>query len=801
MMRWFAGLSGFVLAVCLATGCNRQCFLSKEVFDEARTSLLPPSKELDYTLPEAIQTDITPPPPTVLCPDRPPRYLCLQEAIAIALETGTASTRTLQGANGPGSGLYDQSMFQTPPLTGAQTGNLAQFTDYVRVLALNPAASGLDMEAALSRFDANWISSMNWTVQDNLLQGLGSFSNGVNPATLQTSIVKMLASGGFVSTTLTESYTLLSQPPATVITNPQYTTSLTFAFEQPLLRNFGVRINQLLSGSPTPLSPFGIPGNIVAQYSQRQNGPLQGGQFVSNDGILIARLRFDQNRADFERVIQGLVLQVEVAYWNLYNAYGQLYSFEESLRIAHRAWMIAYAQLQASKISAAEYAPVRGQFEDFRTQRAQAMGLVLDGERNLRFILGLPPEDGCRLVPCTPPTLAHLCPDWSISLQDALNLRPELVLARDNLRLAQYNLEVAENFMKPDLRFAANYQPIGFGTRLDGRGTFVDANGAIQPSNSLRSLIDGHFANWTIGMNLNVPLGFRLESAGVRLAKIAVAQNYYLIKDQEQKATYTVQQQYQKLQEWYKRIETTRAARKAYAEAVDVRFKKIVAGSAVADISFLDFQTKLSTAQVAEYGAIAEYNNSLARFEWSKGTILKYDNVHIAEGQLPQCAQVRAVEHEKERSHAIVLRERPDPLMHPGRLTHGGDVPPMETPAPLPFEQPPSPLNPTGEPGSVEKLEVMPRPQPVEKPAEVVPRPAEKPAALAPPPASMLLPGPNVPVAPTLEGPVLPPAEPAFKATPPSIVPPQLPALPTTGTIGPMPLTPRLPGFPTSGAN
>ncbi len=491
---------------------------------------------------------------------------------------------------------------------------------------------------------------MQWTATDNLLQGFNSFQNG-DSAAFQTGIVKALASGGFVSTSFSENYQLLSQPPTGTfgVVNPLYTSQLTLGFEQPLFRNFGVRINELLSGITSPTTGIGVPGQLANLYGGRQSQILQSGGLVTTDGILVSRLRFDQQRADFERVIQGLVLQVEVAYWNLYNSYGQLYSFEESMRIAHRAWMIAYAQLQSGKINAADYAPVRGQYEDFRTQRTTALGLVLDNERNLRFILGLPAEDGCRLVPITPPALAHFEPDWCASLNDALRLRPELVMVRDNLRLAQYNLEVAENFLKPDVRFAAQYVPQGFGTTLQGRNNIGPiVTDPSQPANSLQSLASDHYNNWTVGLTATVPLGFRLENANVRAARISVAQNYYLIKDQEQKATSTLDQAYQKLQEWYMRIEQTRASRKAYAEAVDVRFKKILAGAALADISFLDFQTKLATAQAAEYGAIAEYNNSLARFEWSKGTILKYDNIHIAEGALPQCAQVRAVEHEKE---------------------------------------------------------------------------------------------------------------------------------------------------------
>ena len=733
MMRWPLGVFGFILAVSLVTGCNRQCFLNKAEYNNPASALLTPDMEANYALGSQPFTPLTNAPPTVMAPDRPPRYLSLQEAIAIALENGTASTSTLQGANGPGSGLFSLQMFQTPPLTGAQIGNIASFTDNIRVLSLNPAISGADIEGALSRFDASWITSTNWTVTDNLLQGLNSFQNGM-AASFQSGIVKALASGGFASVSFIQNYQLLTSPPTGTfsILNPLYTSQVVLGFEQPLLRNFGDRINSMLGGITTPVTGLGVPGNFANLYGTRQSQALQAGSIVASDGILIARLRFDQQRADFERVMQGLVLQVEVAYWNLYNAYGQLYSFEESLRVAHKAWMIAHAQMVSGKISAADYWPVRGQFEDFRTQRATALGLVLDNARNLRGIIGLPVEDGCRIIPVTPPTLAHLEPDWPSSMRDALTMRPELVVARDNLRLAQMNLEVAENFLKPDVRFAAQYIPQGFGNTLQGRGLLTQLADPTQPSNALQSLASGHFANWTIGLTATVPLGFRLENAGVRAARIAMAQNYYLVRDQENKVTQALTQQFMKLQEWYKRVETTRAARKAYAQSIDVRFKQIQAGAKIPDIAFLDFQAKLATAMASEYTAIAEYNNSQARLQWAKGTILQYNNVHIAEGALPKCAQVRAVEHEKERSKAIVLRERPDPLTHPARLAHTNEVPHMETPRPLPFlEQPAAPL-----PGP--SPETLPQPTPGTPPQlqapttpSIVPTAATAPGAAA----------------------------------------------------------------------
>jgi hypothetical protein len=78
------------------------------------------------------------------------------------------------------------------------------------------------------------------------------------------------------------------------------------------------------------------------------------------------------------------------------------------------------------------------------------------------------------------------------------------------------------------------------------------------------------------------------------------------------------------------------------------------------------------------YAAIAQYNSALATFEFAKGAIMEHDSVFISEGPLPRCAQVRAVEHERQRTEAIVLRDLDHPVM-PASCAAG---PPGTVPAP-----------------------------------------------------------------------------------------------------------------------
>src|SRR5262249_44182633 len=104
-----------------------------------------------------------------------------------------------------------------------------------------------------------------------------------------------------------------------------------------------------------------------------------------------------------------------------------------------------------------------------------------------------------------------------------------------------------------------------------------------------------------------------------------------------------------------------RAQREAAAQQLEARFKEFLAGRGTLDI-LLEAQRFWADALRDEYTAISQYNNALAGFEFAKGTILQHDSVVISEGPLPQCAQVRAADHEKERAKGLVIRERAKPV-------------------------------------------------------------------------------------------------------------------------------------------
>jgi outer membrane protein TolC len=673
MMRWKRILVALAVTFAGICGCKQQCFLMECDLQHYQELGLPARVECDPTAPIQPQVHMVAPPPTVVDPERPPRFLTLAEAIAIALENGrigNGNTTTLSLGVAP-------SAFSQLNLTAGHGGSSQTFeglTPDIRVLRLDPAKFGSDIEQALSKFDAQWQTTLSWNTTDNAVSG--SFINQFQPnsesASFRTSLLKPLPTGGVAGITWDTNYRLLGAPQGNV-PNPSYTTDLQFQFEQPLLQGFGIEINQLRPNHPGTINPFGLATSI--------------GSFTNVEGILVTRIRFDQDRAHFENLVQEMVLAVKQSYWNLYGAYWNLYAQEQALRQSYEAWKINKARFEAGRIPVQDFAQTRQQYEQFRSARLSALGQVLENERGLREILGLPVEDCSRLVPIDEPTLTPYQPDWCAALNEALALRPPLVVQREELKAKLFNVMLQKNSLLPDLRSFATYGLNGIGSRLDGPDDNV---------NALRSLATDRFTNWALGLRLSVPLGYRAQHAQLRNARLQLAQQYMLLRDYEGRATHFLSQEYGAVIAAHAQIEINRSQRIAASEQLEARFKNYLAGVGTLDI-LLESQRVWASALQQEYQSIVLYNNALVSFEFAKGTILQDENVHIAEGPLPGCAAERAVDHLKERTKALVLRQRAAPEINGSCCgNEGPGVPHMtSTAAPvstLPFleQNPPS---------------------------------------------------------------------------------------------------------------
>jgi outer membrane protein TolC len=711
-MGWKRLWAAMTLLLPMAVGCKQRCFITEADFERVKTTELN-NLELDPQLSEKPVTELVGPPPTLENLDRKVRFISLAECIALSLEQGTVGQPSLLF---PGTALDNLVQF---------TGRGIAGSDAIRVLALDPARAGAEIEGALSKFDANFISSLQYTTTDvpigttqqTLQAGLAAGSsstitaNQTQAATGSMGLQKLLPTGGVAGITFNLPYTYTNLPARI---NPAYQPQLQFQFEQPLLQGFGVEINELRASHPGSILN---PGIVQTQTTQ--------------EGIIISRLRFDEQRAEFERNVNQMLLNVEVAYWNLYGAYWTLYSREQGLRFAYEAFKLSKFRYEAGQVKAADFYQTKGQYELFRAQRVQAIATVLENERQLRALLGLPIEDGTRLMPSDSPTLAPYYPDWRTSLEEALNKRPELYMTRQEVKVSQANVMLAQNQLLPDLRFTSTYDYNSIGTRLDGPNSAFSTD-----QNAFRNLASAGFNSWSVGLRLVVPIGLRFAHVQLRQAQLALARAMETLKDQEMKTQRFLGRYYEQISVTYEQIRANRAQREAFGEQLRARQEEYRAGRGTLDI-LLEAQRFWADALANEYASIVTYNNALVEFEYAKGTILQHDNVVIAEGGLPCCAQVRAVDHERERTAAIVLRERANPATWVGCGPSAGSCKGVSLPSAMaatPALKDVPTLPATIEPGK--KTDVPPLTE--SKPEEMLPLPREATPPSATPPTSVL---------------------------------------------------------------
>lgn len=558
---------------------------------------------------------------TVAAPEAARRPIALAECICIALERGRTGD------------FYDRvgSDRRTSVVGLTNQASASGSSDAIRVFAIDPAVAATDVEQALARFDAIWRTSAVWNAvqrppgvsPDEIpVIGVGVVNRQLDNVQFRSELIKPLPTGGVAGITFRNDYGRANVQPGAGILNPAYQPGTELTFEQPLLQNGGVLINQLRDTFPAALR-HPIPSGATPGQAR-------------TPAILLARINTEQTRIEFERRVHELVLAVEEAYWDLYGAYWDLYSRENGLRQAHLAWQIGKQRYDAGGVSDDDFAQLEEQYHFFRTSRLEALGRgssgrpgVLEAERRLRYVVGLPAEDGTRLIPTDAPVTTPLTPDWAGAVQSAHELRPELRQIHKEIQLTQLLLVRAQNYLLPDLRFFSRYGLNGLDNNL---------------GDALRNMAVRPFANWELGLQLEVPIGMRAGNAETTRAKLLLGQRYAFLRDQESKLFSTLQRSYRDLVQFREEILTRRSQREAVAVQLRARYERFKGGKESIDL-LVRTQRNWADALRDEYAAVCKYNIALADFERQKGTILAYHNVTVVEGLVPHGARDRASHH------------------------------------------------------------------------------------------------------------------------------------------------------------
>jgi outer membrane protein TolC len=541
--------------------------------------------------------------------------LSLEEAVRITL-TNSRVMRELRGT------------VQTAPqvlLGGPQTARTVyepalQETDPIR----GPAA-------ALSAFDATWSTRVFWERNERPVNVGGLFATAfLAPAleqdlgNFQSTLQKTTAGGSTFSVQNNTTYDYNNNP--SNLFPSAWNTDMNVQFRQPLLQGRGVEFNRI-------------------------NGPnAQAGGFFNN-GIVIARINTDINIAEFEKGVRNLVSDVEIAYWELYFAYRNLDAITAGRDSALQTWrrIKALADVGARGGEADKEAQAREQYFLFRSQVEIALTQLYAVESRLRYIMGLAATDGRLIRPADEPTTARVLFDWYAIHSEGLARNTELRQQKWRIKQADLQTIAARNFLLPRLDAVGRYRWVGFGDDL------IDPNSNRPPfDNAFQTLTGGDFQEWQLGLEMNVPIGFRRELANLRNNQLRLARERAVLQDQELELSHQLADAIREMDRHYILAQTQYNRRVASQVGVTAIESAYDAGTVTLDV-LLDFQRRLADAESAYYRSLVDYNLAIKNVHFWKGSLLDYNGVFLAEGPWPGKAYFDARKRARERDAGFLL--------------------------------------------------------------------------------------------------------------------------------------------------
>lgn len=480
-------------------------------------------------------------------------------------------------------------------------------------------------EAALSAFDANLFLSNYFEKNDRGLNNQffgtgGNFTQNLN--TTQSGVSKRSATGGLFTFRNVTAYDRNNQ-----LSNrfpfDSWETYTEAEARQPLLQGAGTQFNRIAG-----------PGANAGQLN----------------GVLLARVRTDSSLVEFERSVRDLLADVENAYWDLYYSYRDLEAriqvrdiavetLEQLDQASQGSGKIAQAKEQVYRFQSEIVDSINGRpIDGTRTNNGSSggtfrgIGGLRIAERKLRLIMGIQINDGRLIRPADAPTLAPVVYDWSSNIAEALRSREELRRQRWVIKQRELELVANRNFLKPQLDLISRYRFRGFGQDFLG------------PESATASLYGGQFQEWQLGLEYNLPVGFRKAHAAVQNSRLALARESEILREQERfvhfglsNAVNESRRSFENMQLQKQRLDEI----VTQLNAIDAKGDK--GEKAELDVR-LETHRRLLDARLRFHQAEVEYMISLRNVHFEKGTLLKYCNVALSEAATSPKAQLDANE-------------------------------------------------------------------------------------------------------------------------------------------------------------
>lgn len=381
--------------------------------------------------------------------------------------------------------------------------------------------------------------------------------------------------------------------------NPRLSSVLTFSLSQPLLKGFGT--------------------------------------LAANKEIRVAANNVESSRHQLKQTVIDLAYEVEGAYWNLVYAYQNLEAKKTSLQQSRDLLKQNEIKVKVGTAAPIEILEAKADVANYEGQLIQAEKEIQTREEELKRLLNLSRED-LVLFPSERPQVDAQQADLNSFLEEALENRPDMQRARLSLKNQDIEVRYQRNQSLPDLQLTARYYTTGQGGDLL---IFApDANplnpgdpiGIISRSiwQSINETLENKYRNYSVGVELKIPVGFKKEKAQLAIAKLNLEKAMLTLKNTENTVYSEVKQVIKELETNRKLAEANRISVELYEQKLRAEEKKLSVGLST-NFQVLQYLSQYTDAQNRALQSQISYKLTLSRMNKILGRTLKAFNIKFSE--------------------------------------------------------------------------------------------------------------------------------------------------------------------------
>jgi outer membrane protein len=382
--------------------------------------------------------------------------------------------------------------------------------------------------------------------------------------------------------------------------NPQYNTTLTFTYTQPLLRNFSLD--------------------------------------TTRRSIQLAKKSLDLSDSQFRQRVIEIINQVQRAYWDLVYAILNEKIARDSVDLARTQLENNRKMVDAGTLAPIELRSTEAQLETAKGNVIVALQGITTAENSLKILLLKDPNDKTwysEINPTDKPQFGALAFNLEESTRLALKNRPELDQMRLQTEQKDIDIKYYTNQLKPQLDFVGIYTNTGLAGAPQNAVDIGGGGSKILPRfqggyfQSLQNLFGQDFRTYQAGVRLSFP--WRNRAAQANLGRSLAEQRQLDAKQRQlvESVQVDVRNALQAVVASKQRFEAAQAGQLAAQAQYDGEQERYRAGLST-NFVVLQRLTDLSVARGTAVRALTDYNKALADLQKVTGMTLMSNNVEIS---------------------------------------------------------------------------------------------------------------------------------------------------------------------------